>query len=378
MYVQRCIKCSKEYPPDEVRYTCECGGLLEISYELSEVDTSFVDSNAPPSVWKYASLLPIGISPVTLKEGGTPLYECDSLSEELGVDMMVKHEGMNPTGSFKDRGSTILISSIKDFVKKDMFIAEDSSGNAGASIAAYAAYAGIKARIYVPESVSGQKFEQIKIYGAEVIKVRGGRTKVAEEAMKPEPGKLYIGHIYHPVFRDGMRTVAYELYEQLGGRAPSIVFLPVSTGTLLLGVIDGFKHLVDSNVIDEMPLIVACQTKSVSPLYHRLKGLKYSPPDRIETVADALVSTNPPLLDLMVKKMREVGGDSVVVEEDEILEAYWELASRGIFVETSSAVAYAAYKKYETDLKGPKVVILTGFGLKTRIYQRNQRYSNPL
>ncbi len=325
------------------------------------------------SLWRYKVFYPYVKEGdiVSLGEGWTPLIK-------LKTDLFLKLDYLNPSGSFKDRGSTVLISAIRRFIKKDMFIAEDSSGNAGASIAAYAAYTGIRAKIYVPESVSGQKFEQIKIYGAEVIKVRGGRTKVAEEAMKPEPGKLYVGHIYNPLFRDGMRTVAYELYEQLGGRTPSIVFLPVSAGTLLLGVIDGFKHLVDSNIIDEMPLIVACQTKSVSPLYHRLKGLKYSPPDRVETVADALVSTNPPLLDLMVKKMREVGGDSVVVEEDEILEAYWELASRGIFVETSSAVAYAAYKKYETDLEGPKVVILTGFGLKTRIYQRNRRCSSSL
>ncbi len=366
-----CIECGRK-TTNIISYVCErCGGLLDIRIDII-FDPRAINTNTP-SLWRYKAFYPYIREEciISLGEGWTPLIR-------FADDLYLKLDYLNPTGSFKDRGSTILISSIKDFVKKDMFIAEDSSGNAGASIAAYAAYAGIKARIYVPESVSGQKFEQIKIYGAEVIKVRGGRTKVAEEAMKPEPGKLYIGHIYHPVFRDGMRTVAYELYEQLGGRAPSIVFLPVSTGTLLLGVIDGFKHLVDSNVIDEMPLIVACQTKSVSPLYHRLKGLKYSPPDRIETVADALVSTNPPLLDLMVKKMREVGGDSVVVEEDEILEAYWELASRGIFVETSSAVAYAAYKKYETDLKGPKVVILTGFGLKTRIYQRNQRYSNPL
>jgi len=319
------------------------------------------------SLWRYRAFYPYVDERdiVSLGEGLTPLVR-------FRGNLYLKLDYMNPTGSFKDRGSTVLISAIRRHVRKNMFISEDSSGNAGASIAAYAAWAGIRAKIYVPETVSGQKFEQIKIYGAEVMRVSGGRTKAAEEAMKPEPNKIYIGHIYHPIFRDGMRTVAYELYEQLGGDPPSAVFVPVSAGTLLLGIIDGFRHLMESNIIDEIPLIIACQTEQVSPLYHRLKGLEYSPPRKLSTVADALVSTNPPLLDLMTKKLKDAGGDAVIVSENEILDAYWELASRGILVEPSSAVAYAAFKKYDERPNGANIVILTGFGLKTKIHRRKK------
>jgi threonine synthase len=279
---------------------------------------------------------------------------------------------LNPTGSFKDRGSTVLISALHKMVKKaGGYISEDSSGNAGASIAAYAARVGLKARIYVPEDVSGPKFNQIQVHRAEVVKVSGGRNKVAEEAQKVENGKFYIGHILHPLFRDGMRSLAYEITEQLGWHVPERIYLPVSAGTLLLGVINGFKHLVESNVIETIPKIVSCQTQQVSPLYHRFKNLGYIPPKSVTSVADALVSVNPPLLDLMVKRLREADGDAVMVEEDRIHNAFIELARKGLFVEPSSAVAYAAYKKHlkskETSKDDKTVIVLTGMGLKTML-----------
>ncbi|MEA2089344.1 MAG: pyridoxal-phosphate dependent enzyme, partial [Thermoproteota archaeon] len=246
-----------------------------------------------------------------------------------------------------------------------------SSGNAGASIAAYAARAGLKAKIYVPEHVSGQKFNQILFYGAEVVKVSGSRSEVAAEAQKSEQGKFYVGHILHPLFRDGIRSLAYELAEQLGWKLPDFIYLPVSAGTLLLGVIDGFKHLKKSGLIDAFPKIVACQTRQVSPLYHRFKGLSYTPPERITSIADALVSTNPPLLDIVVKNLKQVNGDAVMVEEHEISNAFIELARKGFFVEPSSAVAYAAYQKQlkaKEASKGDKaIIVLTGNGLKSKL-----------
>jgi threonine synthase len=251
------------------------------------------------------------------------------------------------------------------------YISEDSSGNAGASVAAYAARAGLNAKVYVPQDVSGPKFNQIKFYGAQVVKVSGGRSKVAEEAQKPEKREFYVGHILHPLFREGIRSLAYEIAEQLSWHVPERVYLPVSAGTLLLGVMSGFKHLVESNVIETMPKIVACQTKQVSPLYHRFKNLSYTPPESLTSIADALVSVNPPLLGLMVKHLREANGDAVIVEEDKIFHAFMELAGKGLFVEPSSAVAYAAYKKQlrnqETSKGDKTVIILTGTGLKTTL-----------
>ncbi len=346
----RCLSCGK---PLDIK--------LNFNFELRQVQVGNY------SAWRYSRFFPYidGRDTVTLGEGWTPLVKFMDNS-------YFKLENLNPTGSFKDRGSTTLISAIHTQVKKQGgYIAEDSSGNAGASIAAYAARAQLKARIYVPENVSGPKINQIKSYGMPVTKVAGTRNQVARRAQQPEKGKLYVGHIFHPLFRDGIRTLAYEITEQLNWKPPKSVYLPVSAGTLLLGVIRGFKHLADSGIIKTMPTIVACQTRQVSPLYHRLKKLDYTPPEKVTSMADALVSIDPPLLDLMTKEIREIQGDVEAVDEAEILNAYAELAHKGFFVEPSSAVAYAAYRKQvknkKTSDKDSVVIILTGIGLKTAV-----------
>ncbi|HKZ94857.1 MAG TPA: pyridoxal-phosphate dependent enzyme [Candidatus Bathyarchaeia archaeon] len=317
------------------------------------------------SLWRYSKFLPFVNTEdrITLGEGWTPLVKFND-------NVHFKLENLNPTGSFKDRGSTTLISAVHKLVKKlDGYIAEDSSGNAGASIAAYAARAELKAKIYVPQNVSGPKFNQIKSYGMPVVKVAGSRNQVAEKAQQAEKGKFYVGHIFHPLFRDGIRTLAYEIAEQLDWKSPERIYLPVSAGTLLLGVISGFKNLATSGITKTMPTMIACQTRQVSPLYHSVKRLDYKPPKKVTSIADALVSTNPPLLNLMIKELQEAKGDAEIVDENEIEKAFTELAHKGFFVEPSSAVAYSAYRKQLRDKKIPKedkaVVILTGHGLKT-------------
>jgi len=359
------IKCSacNQSSPSLLDFKCSsCGQPLNVKQNRRFETGQIYKKNY--TLWRYARFFPYAEEAdiITLGEGWTPLVR-------FSDNIYFKLESLNPTGSFKDRGSTVLISTLHKLLKKACgYISEDSSGNAGASIAAYAARAGLRAKIYVPENVSGPKFNQIQFYGAEVVKVSGSRSKVAEEGQKTERGKFYVGHILHPVFRDGIRSLAYEIAEQLDWRVPERVYLPVSAGTLLLGVISGFKHLVESRVIEAMPKIVACQTRQVSPLYHRLKNLSYTPPEMITSIADALVSVNPPLLEIMVKSLREADGDAVTVEEDEIFNAFLELARKGFLVEPSSAVAYAAYEKQlmnkEISMDDEAVIILTGIGLK--------------
>ncbi|MGB9777848.1 MAG: pyridoxal-phosphate dependent enzyme [Candidatus Bathyarchaeales archaeon] len=364
------IKCSLCGQPSTnlLDFKCQkCGQPLELQTFVDFKAEKIIDENY--TLWRYAKFFPYVKKEdiITLGEGWTPTVK-------FSDNVYFKLENLNPTGSFKDRGSTVLFSAIHKLVKEaGGYICEDSSGNAGASMAAYAARAGLKAKIYVPENVSGPKFNQIQFYGAEVVKVSGSRSKVAEEAQKAGKGKFYVGHILHPLFRDGIRSLAYEIAEQFGWRVPECIYLPVSAGTLLLGVIEGFRHLIDSQVIEIMPKIVACQTQQVSPLYHKIKNLRYAPPEKITSIADALVSVNPPLLELMVKKLREADGDAVMVSESEIYEAFMELAGKGFFVEPSSAVSYAAYKKQlltkEVSKRDNVVVILTGMGLKTTLKQ---------
>ncbi|MEM3700557.1 MAG: pyridoxal-phosphate dependent enzyme [Candidatus Bathyarchaeia archaeon] len=361
------IKCSScgQSSTNPLDFKCpKCSHPLELQ--------TFIDFKAEKiigkdyTLWRYAKFFPyVKEDIISLGEGWTPLVK-------FSENVYFKLENLNPTGSFKDRGSTVLFSAIHRLVKAaGGYISEDSSGNAGASMAAYAARAGLKAKIYVPENVSGPKFNQIQFYGAEVVKVSGSRCKVAEEAQKAEKGKFYVGHILHPLFRDGIRSLAYEIAEQFGWSVPKRIYFPVSAGTLLLGVIDGLKHLINSNIIEGMPKIVACQTQQVSPLYHKFKNLDYTPPEKITSIADALVSVNPPLLRLMAKKLREADGDAVMVDENEIYRAFMELAGKGFFVEPSSAVAYAAYQKQLLeDAKARKektLIILTGSGLKTSL-----------
>ncbi|MEM2226172.1 MAG: pyridoxal-phosphate dependent enzyme [Candidatus Bathyarchaeia archaeon] len=363
-YAIECSRCGRE-ARSLLDFRCQCGSPLRVK-PLSGFRRDRIEAGER-GLWRYSSFFPYVNEGeiVTLGEGWTPLVE-------LSDDLFLKLDHLNPTGSFKDRGSAVLISALRPLLRgSGRYISEDSSGNAGASIAAYAARAGLRARIYVPEGASGRKVEQARAYGAEVIRVSGDRERVAYEAQRPEPGKIYIGHIYHPLFRDGIRSLAYELAEQFRWELPDAIYLPTSAGTLLLGVLDGLRHLEESGIIDGLPEVVACQTEQVSPLYHLLKGLKYVPPSKINSIADALIGTSPPLLDLMAEGLRDAGGDAEIVSEGQIFEAFVELASKGFFVEPSSAVAYAAYKKRLESGGAPRgertLIVLTGSGLKSEL-----------
>jgi threonine synthase len=315
------------------------------------------------TIWRYRHFYPYVKREkiVSLGEGNTPLVKVQDF-------LWFKLDYLMPTGSYKDRGSSTLISGLLSTLGKVSGLSEDSSGNAGASIAAYCARAGVNLRIYVPEMASGMKLAQTSVYGAEVTKVPGTREEVSKRAQDAGKGFLYVGHIWHPYFKDGIRTLAYEISEQAGWKTFDRIYVPVSAGTLILGLINGFRHLKSSNIIEEIPKVVASQTEQVSPVYHRLKNLPYHPPAKITSVADALVSTNPPLLDEMIKVLKEVKADSEIVDENEIVAAHTLLARMGFYVEPSSAVAYAAYmkqvKKMRVDRNERVLIILTGIGLK--------------
>jgi threonine synthase len=354
-----CLNCGST-SRDPLSWRCECGGALE-----TRVETDYVrPARLGRTFQRFGPLYPYfeEADVVSLGESETPLVKTDLASFKL--------EYLLPTGSFKDRGSCALLSGIqRELVERGVTkVKEDSSGNAGASVAAYSARAGIKCEVYVPAAVSGPKALQIQMYGADLVRVSGSRGDVTRAAQAETEGAAYVGHIWHPYFRDGMRTLAYELFEQMHGRLPDNVFLPVSAGTLLLGFISGLQHLKSSGAVQELPRLVACQTTAVSPLYSKLKGMEYVPAQPVQTIADALVSTSPPLLDHMVAKLREVEGDAEVATEAEVLAAWKELARMGLYAEPSSAVAFACLKKRRSEgsAGGGSVVVLTGSGLKSK------------
>ncbi|MEM3353643.1 MAG: pyridoxal-phosphate dependent enzyme [Saccharolobus sp.] len=326
-----CMVCGKERESIYEIRCSRCGGPFDI-----EIDFEYSQNTAKN--FPYINKL------ITLGEGKTPIIKKG--------DVWFKLDFLNPTGSYKDRGSVTLISYLAE--KGIKRISEDSSGNAGASIAAYSAAAGIEAFIFVPENAKGNKLKQIEAYEARVIKVSGSREDVAKAA--ENSGYYYASHVLQPQFRDGIRTLAYEIMESF--KKVKYIFLPVSAGTLLLGVYKGLKHLLDSGIIDEIPNIVAVQTEQVMPLCAKLKNINYKPPEKITSIADALVSTKPVLLDQMIKVVNEC----IVVNDNEIISAWKKLARMGLLVEYSSATVYAAYEKFKVN---DAVLVLTGSGLKT-------------
>ncbi|MEM0139042.1 MAG: pyridoxal-phosphate dependent enzyme [Ferroplasma sp.] len=289
---------------------------------------------------------------LSLGEVETPIVQCSD-------DLFFKLDYFSPTYSYKDRGTRVLMSYLKS--QKETHIKninEDSSGNAGASIAAYSRKAGFDANIFVPENANASKLKQIEAYGANIIKIKGSRDDV-QIAAENAPG-IYASHILNPEFRDGIRTLAYEIFKQFQNM-PDNIFIPVSAGTLLSGLFSGLKHLKESGEIKKIPELVAVQPNIISPLCSVANGTYYNPDNDKTSIADALVAKKPVLL----KKMSEIikdGNSCITVSEKEIIEARKDLALKGIYAEYSSATVFAAYRK--KTFNGSSLLVLTGNGLK--------------
>lgn len=294
---------------------------------------------------------PYAKNPVSLGEVETPIVEFQEVAFKLDY--------YHPTFSYKDRGAKTLVTFLRDH--KDLVgdrISEDSSGNAGASMAAYGRKAGFSVDIYVPGTAGGIKLELIKKLGGNLIQVNGTREDVRQAAVTGQ--SFYVGHSIYPEFRDGIRTLSYEIFEQTSGKIPDNIYIPTSAGTLLGGMYLGFKHLFESGEISFMPHLIACQPELMSPIEAELAGREFVLPDR-RSIADALVTVKPPLMGELIEILNS-NGSAVSVTEQEILEAHANLTANGIFAEFSSAVAYAAYKKRARN--GKSLIILTGNGLK--------------
>ena len=234
-------------------------------------------------MWQYrrAFNLPGEMLPITMGEGKTPL-----VPDRVGNrEVFYKLENLNPTGSYKDRASAVLVSFLHS--RSVRSAVEDSSGNAGASFAAYAARAGMQARVFIPESASGPKRRQIETYGAELVVVKGPRSAAAEAVMwEADAGAVYASHAYLPFGMAGIATIAYEIFEQLG-KEPGTVIAPVGHASLLLGILRGFKALHTAGLLDKIPVMVGVQSTACAPIwaaYHH----KTIPIDESHTLAEGV------------------------------------------------------------------------------------------
>lgn len=358
-----CRRCGGDWDPAAPRWSCDCGGLLELEYSPCFPEKNL--SQAPGSLWRYGFALPLDerVLPVSLGEGMTPMVEMNAPG---GRRLQIKMDHLQPTGSFKDRGAAVMISRVRALGIRE--VVEDSSGNAGAAVAAYCARAGVACTVYVPESAPAAKLAQIRGYGARVEKVAGPREAASRAVRRAARTKYYAGHCVDPFFVHGTKTVAYELAEQLGWRAPATVVTPLGNGTLLLGLIRGFSELVAAEWISRMPRIVAFQTRACNPLARSFRTGEVRPAvvDLKPTVADGIAAADPVQGRHILAEMRRVGGEIRDVSEQEIRKAWREWAERGLAVEPTSAVALAGVETMAEDA-GDTVVIATGHGLKAAI-----------
>ncbi|MBP1911225.1 threonine synthase [Thermococcus stetteri] len=303
---------------------------------------------------------------LSLGEGDTPLVK-SRLGKELGVKLYLKNETVNPTWSFKDRGTFLAVSyAVKAGYKA---IGTVSTGNMAASVAAYAARAGLEAKILVSESASDEKLKAVSVYGADVIRVKGDYGRLYFESLKlGEKLGIYFINSDNPFRVEGYKGIAFEIAEEL---TPDYVLIPTSSGGLFRGIAKGFIELKESGLIEELPTLIAVQAEGCSPIC-RAFGEGKEKIERFEnpkTIAKAIANSYPPSGNAVLKLLREFGWECATVSDGEILEAQRELAGEGIFVQPASATGIAALKKLvesgEIEERTKVVSILTGSGLKT-------------
>jgi threonine synthase len=356
-----CNSCGEAYPKEGFPYCCPaCGGVYDFRGGL-QFDPEKVDQSQP-GIWRFRHTfgLPPDIAPVSLGEGDTPLI----WTEALGRRIAFKCEFLNPSGSFKDRGSTVITTWLKS--RGITEIVEDSSGNAGASLAAYAARAGIRARIFIPESASGPKRRQIEAYGAELVPIRGSRSEVAEAVRKTaDAGTVYASHAYIPFNLPGYASMAYEIFKQVGAM-PGAVIVPAGQGGLLLGLARGFDALDKVHNQDPIPMLVGVQARACAPIWALWAAINEQTGMVTEdaTLAEGVRVRDPLRGEAVHAAVLASRGFMCVVDEKDIIPSRDALARQGFYVEPTSAIAWAALIQRADNLPDPIVVILTGSGLK--------------
>ncbi|WP_162606273.1 pyridoxal-phosphate dependent enzyme [Jiangella asiatica] len=315
--------------------------------------------------WRYAAALPRvpAAGRVRLGEARTPLVPV----RIDGADALLKAEYALPTGSYKDRGSAVVVSLLHHVGVTEVM--DDSSGNAGASLAAYAAAAGMRCVVYVPASNSSGKLAQIRGYGAELRPIGGDRAAAMRDAAAADGAPFYASHNRMPAFIAGVSTLGFELWEDLGHAAPAVVVVPAGHGSLVLALAHAFRALRSGGSIDRLPRLIAVQAQTRSALSaawssgrDEVTALDHGP-----TIAEGVAAVRPLYGGQLLRAIRESHGDVLTVTEHEIAAALRDLGRLGHYVEPTSAVAVAGFRRLagSNTATNDTVVVLTGSGLKS-------------
>ncbi|MBL8266892.1 threonine synthase [Steroidobacter sp.] len=354
------------YSLDEPRWRSDAGGPLLVE-ALPGIGKDDIDSKTR-SLWRYRASLPLDIKPVTLGEGCTPLLEKSWGKEQL----LFKADWISPTGSFKDKGATVMVSFLKQLGIDA--ILEDSSGNGGAAISAYGVAAGMRVRILCPESTQPAKVAQMRIFGADVRLIPGTRQDTENAALQQASEVFYASHNWHPFFLQGTKMTAYEIWEDLGFRAPDNVILPVGAGSNVMGCDLGFCELLAAGQIKKLPRIFGVQPAACAPIKASFDAGSFDlvPTEFSTTMAEGASIRKPVRLKEVLSAVHRSAGAMVTVREDEILAALHRLAGMGLFVEPTSAIVGAAIDQLYASGKirsgETTVALLSGSGLKASAF----------
>lgn len=374
-----CLKCGRGHRPGVPVYVCAapgCGGLLEVEYDYAgiagAVDRDALAADPARTIWRYAPLLPVaaGGPRPPLAVGGTPLYRARRLSTELGIpDLWVKDDGLNPTGSLKDRASAVAVAQALEAGHTTVACA--STGNAASSLAGNAASVGLRSVIFVPARAPAGKLTQLLVFGAHVVSVEGSYAEAfsLSEVAIAEHGWYNRNAAINPYLVEGKKTVAYEVAEALGWKAPDWVAVSVGDGCTLAGVYKGFNDLVQLGWLDRMPRLLGVQAEGCAPIYTALKAGRPLVPTAENTLADSIAVGSPRNPDKAMRAIRESHGAMVAVSDADILDSIRLLGrTTGVFGEPAGAAGLAGLRQaYRCGLANPEeraVVLVTGNGLK--------------
>ena len=380
-YHFKCILCGSEYDPKTTRYVCSkhgTDGILDtiLDYKRINATTSprAISDSRDFSIWRYAPLLPLDDarkSSPPLQVGWTPLYRSTTLGAQLGLsNLYFKDDGRNPTASFKDRASAVVVARARELGVE--IITTASTGNAGAALAGLAAAAKMPAVIFVPQTAPQAKIAQLLIFGARVILVKGTYDQAFDLCLEvsKEFGWYCRNTAFNPYTVEGKKTASIELCEQLGWKAPGTIFVSVGDGNIISGLWKGLRDLLALGWINKMPKLMGIQAEGSAACYNAWKaGTETIIVVNAQTVADSISADLPRDGVRAVRAVRETGGAYLTVTDDEILAAIPELArGEAIFSEPAASAAYAGLKKAVKQglVKSDETVVcmLTGSGLK--------------
>lgn len=352
----------RRYDLSEQRWRGDDGSPLMVS-ALPGITPEQIETTER-SLWRYGAAIPVDPGArLSLGEGSTPLVALDW----SGRRVHFKLEWFNPTSSFKDRGCAVMVSHLASLGVTQLL--EDSSGNGGASVAAFCAAAGIEAKILAPALTSAAKIRQVRAYGAEVELVPGTRDEVAAEAIRQSAQITYASHNWHPFFLQGTKTIGYEMWEALGFRAPDNVVVVAGAGSNVLGCDIAFTELLEAGQIDNRPRLLVAQPEDWATIAHGVNGTSGPlPGQRKPTIAEGASIATPVRLPENIEAIRRSNGMAITIDDDSIRAAVRALAARGLYAEPTSAVAAAALDRFIADgtigEEDTTVVILTGSGIK--------------